>query len=165
MKWRYIGGLVGLACLLAAVLMIVHVALRPKTIVPNTISSQLTITLFVPQVHDIAAARATVKYDSSLQLLTFIVPMDGTMLTVSEQPTPDSFVDVPAVYTKTIESMEGYETFDSAQGTVDLTRPTNNDNKQVAVMNTKGTLLFIKANRDLTTDQWKQFFHTLTIQN
>jgi hypothetical protein len=157
MKWRYIGGLVGLACLLAAVLMIVHVALRPKTIVPNTISSQLTITLFVPQVHDIAAARATVKYDSSLQLLTFIVPMDGTMLTVSEQPT--------AVYTKTIESMEGYETFDSAQGTVDLTRPTNNDNKQVAVMNTKGTLLFIKANRDLTTDQWKQFFHTLTIQN
>lgn len=156
---------VAIGLLIVATAGIAAVRLRqPATIVTPQVASQLTSTLFVPQVGDVAVVRATVKYDASLKVLSYVVRTDGTVLTVSEQPTPDSFVDVPGVYTKTIEGMKGYQSFDSVQGHVDLTRPTTHGDKQTAVMNAKGTLLFVKADHDLTIDQWKQFFRALAIQ-
>jgi hypothetical protein len=102
--------------------------------------------------------RKTVKYDSGLKLLSFTASVGGISTVFSEQPTPDSFNDAPQIYDKVLERMNDYSKFDVVAGTVHLTRPSDLGGKQAAVMNTKGTLLFAKPDRDLSTDQWRRLF-------
>jgi hypothetical protein len=44
-----------------------------------------------------------------------------------------------------------------------LIRPGEQNGKEVGVLNSKGTLMFIKADKDLSGDQWKQLFNNLDI--
>jgi hypothetical protein len=105
----------------------------------------------------------TVKYDSKLKLLSYQSSAFGINTTVSEQPTPDSFNDIPAVYQKVLDSWKEYASFGNSNGTVYLTRPGDQNGKEVGVLNSKGTLMFIKADKDLSNDQWKQLFNNLDI--
>jgi hypothetical protein len=85
-------------------------------------------------------------------------------MVLSEQPTPDSFTDVPQVYDKVVDSMQEYQKFDVDVGTVHLTRPPSLNGKQAAVLNTKGTLLFAKPDKDLSEDQWRRFFNSFVVE-
>jgi hypothetical protein len=139
--------------------------LWPKPLIPKNIKNEVTSTIFLPKSPQVANDRSTVKYDNNLKLLSFQSTVFGVHSTISEQPTPQQFVDIPETYAKVLDSWNQYSSFDSAQGTVYLTKPKNNGNKQAAVMNSKGTLMFITPDKDLSGDQWRQFFNSLQIQN
>lgn len=104
----------------------------------------------------------TFKYDPSAQILSFVATIDGATTTVTEQATPDSFNDIPQYYSRLIEEMNGYSTISTYNGNVDLTRPSDVNGDQVAVMNAKGVLMFVHVRSgSLSADQWRIFFNGL----
>jgi hypothetical protein len=156
--WLVVGSIVAIG-----LVVIVIMLLGPKPPVPAEIKSAVTSTILVPQAHDVVVSRESMNYDSQLKLLTYTATAYGVKTVVSEQPTPESFIDIPQVYDKVVTGMNEYGTFDSDSGTVNLTRPKDLGGKQAAVMNTKGTLMFVKPERDLSDDQWRKLFNGLEV--
>jgi hypothetical protein len=135
------------------------VFVRKPPVIPHNIQKQVNFAIFYPQVSSQASIqKTTFKYDPSLKQLSFIVNFSGRQITFAEQSSPDSFADDPNFYPKFIEKLNGYATFDSVDGRVDLTRP-KEVKSQAAVMNSKGTLMFAKSNGDISEDNWKQLFN------
>ena len=149
----------------AGLIVIIILLVAPKNPIPGPIKQQLTSTLLVPKGGGAGVDRLSVKYDKANKLLTFNVAYAGTKMVMSEQPTPSQFVDIPAVYTKLVDGLNNYESFDVNVGTVNLTQPKELGNKQAAVLNAKGTLLFAKPDKNLSSDQWRVFFNHLGVIN
>jgi hypothetical protein len=156
--WLVIAGVVSLG-----VITIVVLLLLPKPLIPPKIVSEATSTVLAPDSSSFKIARESVKYDNSLKLLSYNVSAYGKTIIISEQPTPESFTDVPAVYTKVLDGMNDYYDFDVNVGSVHVTTPSQLNGKQAAVLNTKGTLLFAKPTVSLSNSQWQQFFTSFTV--
>ena len=153
---------IGLITLLVVIELIslLTVLIAPKPSISPTIAKKLTSTLFIPG-GETSVDRTSAKYDSPNSLLSYKATYANVSLTVSEQPSPSTFSDVPASYDKFTADLGQYEQFDSRLGSVHLVRLVKENNHQVAVMNAQGTLMFVKPDKELTTDQWKIFFKNL----
>jgi hypothetical protein len=145
-------------------LIVIAVALIiPKAPIPDKVKQQVTSTILVPAANTAKIQPGTAKYDDKLKLLSYTTNFQGVNTIISEQPTPDSFVDIPQVYDKVVTQMGEYQSFDVDIGTVHLTRPSDLKGRQAAVLNTKGTLLFAKPSSDLTDDQWRKLFNSFAV--
>ena len=151
--------------MVVGVVAIVVILLAPKSPVLPAITKQLTSTLLLPKGRGIQIDRGSVEYDNSKKMLIYNVAYADTKIVISQQPTPESFTDIPQVYNKLTDSMNNYLSFDVNMGTVHLTRPKELQGKQVAVFNAKGTLLFAKPDKNLSDDEWKRFFNQLQVQS
>lgn len=156
--WLIFGGVTAVGLVVIVVML-----LGPKPPVPAEIKRAVTSTILVPQARNVTVARESMKYDPQLKLLTYSAVAYGIKTIVSQQPTPESFIDIPQVYDKVVASMNEYKKFDTDSGTVHLTRPKDLGGKQAAVMNAKGTLTFVKPERDLSEDQWRKLFNNLAV--
>ena len=134
-------------------------------IIPSDIKKQLSFIVFYPSPNASAVVnQKSFKYDAQSKLLSYVLGYDGKQLTVAEQPTPQNFVDIPPAYEKLIESLNEYNSFDSYYDKVSLTHPKEFKGQQSAVMNSKGTLLFVHpTDGDLNLDQWKKLFNGLEV--
>jgi hypothetical protein len=141
----------------------VFMLLRPDPPIAAPIRKQLTSALLLPAAETVMIDADSIKYDSGLKVLSFDAPIDGIRLSVSEQPTPENFTDIPQVYDKVVEQMRVYKKFETAIGIVYLTKPESRKGSQTAVMNTKGTLLFANPDKDLSDDQWRRFFNSFDV--
>jgi hypothetical protein len=142
--WWGIAGLAIVGSAAAAVLV-----LRPDPIIPPEIEDRLTSSLLLPDAEKAPVDTASVKYNDQEKLLSYKTAFAGTTILISQQPTPEQFIDIPAAYKKVTDQMNTYKTFESANGTVFLTTPAQMKGRQAAVLNAKGTLLF--ANPDKYT--------------
>ncbi len=156
--WINIAVVIGIGTIVITGLLV-----APKPPIPGPIKTQVTSTILVPGSKDIVTDSDSVKYASKEKLLSFNVTINGAKLVISEQPTPESFIDIPQVYDKVVAGMNEYEKFDTEVGTVHLTRPKELNGKQAAVLNTKGTLLFAKPDSNLSSDQWRQLFKAMEV--
>jgi len=132
-------------------------------IIPHAIKKQLSVVTLIPKGNQFIVDKTSFKYEPSAKALTFVVSSFGVKNIISEQVTPDSINDIPQYLDKLTESLNAYTSFDSVVGKVYLTRPKELSGEQSAVMNTKGVLLFAHPVKDLTDDQWRQFFNSLEI--
>jgi hypothetical protein len=130
--------------------------LRKEPAIPPVINKEASFVIFYPgENSQTKINKETFKYNTQAKNLSFIV---------SEQSTPEGFVDIPQAYDKLIESLRAYASFDSFYGKVDLTHPKEFSGQQSAVMNSKGTLIFVHpTNGSLSTDQWKQLFNNMNV--
>lgn len=162
MKLRHfyvvVASLLGIGAIVIAVLL-----LAPKPPIPGSIKSQLTSTLLVPVGKGVEVDRESARFDADLNLLTYNATWEGRTIVVSQQPAPESFADIPGYYDKVTAQMSQYAQFDVEIGSVRLTRPKDAGGKPAAVLYAKGTLLFAKPDAELSTDQWRRFFTTLTV--
>jgi hypothetical protein len=155
--WIVVGSVVGIGMFILFTLVF-----RPKSPVPDSVRGQVTFSIIIPrEAEGIQLHPDSIVYDERAKLLSYAASIYGVEAIVSEQPTPESFIDIPEVYTKVVASMQEYAKFESEMGTVYLTKPTNLGGKQAAVTNSKGVLMFVKPARDLTEDQWRRFFLSL----
>src|ERR1700733_7105900 len=113
-----------LGCVVAVVAIIVAVLfwLVPKSLISADIRRQVSSTIFVTNSPDVVARRDTVNYDAGLKLLNYQATAYGVNITISEQPTPDAFADIPQAFDKVTENMGEYKRFDASEGSVRLTR-------------------------------------------
>lgn len=134
-----------------------------KPAIPGPVKAKLTSTLFVPRGGDYHTDRESAKYDEDLKLLTYRTEIRGvTTVIVTQQSTPDQFVDIPTYGDKVFEQLGEYKTFDTAIGKVHLLR-TPKDQKQAAGINAQGTLMFVKPERDMSEDEWRKFFNRMVV--
>lgn len=143
------------------IIVITILLLGPKNPLPSTVRKQANFVILAPVSGPVKVDRESAKYDTALKLLSYKSMFNGVKIVVSEQSTPDSFIDIPQVYDKVVANMQEYSKFDVIAGTVHLTRPKDLGGKQAAVINTKGTLLFAKPTSDLSNDQWRLFFKSV----
>jgi hypothetical protein len=132
--------------------------------IPNSFRKEISFSIFYPTSQSPAIVNeSSFKYDASSGVFSFIVIDADQSITVAEQASPQSFVDIPQAYTTLIDSLNNYASFDSLQGQVALTYPKDFNGQQSAVMNAKGTLMFAHdTDRGLSNTQWQQFFNDLT---
>ncbi len=155
---------IGVVILSASGVLLVH-QLTPKPYLKPEIAKQISYGAFFPSgVGQAQVDRKSVTYNSANQVLTYSVKTtSGTVVSINEQPTPPSFVDVPEAFAKLVSSLNPYSSFDSLNGTVHLTMPPQLAGSQSAVLNTKGTLLFVRPASNLSEDAWRQLFNSLQI--
>ncbi len=155
--WTALGVLV-----IGGVLLVGVLTTRGRPVIPVEIGRQANFVVFYPQTsEEIKLDQKTLTYNPSLKQLSFVVSFSNRYITFSQQNTPDQFNDIPEYFPKLIEKMNRYSTIENANGKVSLTRPSE-AKSQVAVMNSKGTLLFAKTDGDMTDDSWKRLFNSLT---
>jgi hypothetical protein len=159
-RWAKAALIVGALLLLAGGTVLAK-KLAPEPVIPSSIQKAVASTIFIPGPSATFINRKTVKYDSKTKLLSYQATAFGINTIISEQPTPDSFTDIPQVYDKFIDNLNQYSNFDTNNGKVFLTHPKELKGGQTAVMNSKGTLMFAKPDRALSGDQWRQFFKSL----
>jgi hypothetical protein len=138
---------------------------KSKIIIPYAVKKQVSFVIYWPSKSaPVKNDKTTIKFDPTTKLLSYIAQTnDDIKLTISEQATPESFVDIPAAYDKFIENLLQYSAFESPDGKVFLTHPKELKGGQTAVMNTKGTLLFMKPEKDVSDDTWRKIFNNLDI--
>ena len=138
---------------------------KSKVIIPQPIKKQLSFVIYWPiKPSPLTNNKTTIKYDPTNKLLSYVsTTTDGTKVVISQQATPDSFTDVPQVYTKFISDLQQFSSFDSPNGTVFLVRPKDLSGGQAAVLNSNGTLMFMRPDKDINTSTWKQIFNNLQI--
>jgi hypothetical protein len=158
--WYAIAGITTGGLVIIAVML-----LLPKPPIPSRIKAQLTSSLLLPKDARFHIDRSSAKFEPSLKALSVKVSAFGQTIIISEQPTPEQFTDVPQAYQKVLEGMDDYSDFDTGIGSVHLTKPSQLQGGQSAVVNAKGTLLFAKPSSALSTDQWRQFFKSFEAQN
>jgi hypothetical protein len=158
-KWS---GIIMAAAAVIAVVVLVVLNL-PKPLLPKIVTRQVSFSIFAPDKKVAQIDSSTVKYDASQKLLSYYVNYAGTRAVVSEQPTPEQFIDIPQTYEKVRESMREYSKFDTPSGIVYLTMPDDLKGRQAAVLNSKGTLVFIKPDRNLQPDEWRRLGNSLSI--
>jgi hypothetical protein len=141
---------------------------QAHVIIPANIKKQVTFVIFYPQNNSVVQVnKKTLLYEPDKKLLSYTGKFagSGTSFTLSEQTTPDSFVDIPQAYTKLLSSLNQYDSFGTANGTVALTHPKELNGGESAVMNAKGTLLFVRPSGTVTSDDWRRLFNNLQVQN
>jgi hypothetical protein len=138
--------------------------LRPQPPIPDNIYKKLNFSLFYPDpASGYKINQAFVSYDSNAKVVIFHAKSGGRDMLISEQATPAVFNDIPDYYQKLIEKLNGYSSFDSINGTVSLTKPTELKGVQTAILNSKGILMFIRPNQTLSDDDWRKFFKDLIV--
>ena len=133
--------------------------------IPHRVLNQAAFGVWYPAANPLGfkVDRGTVKYSVNGQdkLVTFVAHSPTNNLSFTEQSVPDSFNDIPQLYDKIIEKLRAYSTFDSVNGTVSLTRPEELKGGQTAVMKAKGTMVFIRPDKDLSADDWRRLVNDL----
>jgi hypothetical protein len=130
-------------------------------LIPIKVQNEANFAIFYPNSNNqIRVEKNTIKYNTSLGQVSYIVDFAGKKITFAEQTEPVSFTADPTFYTSFVENLRGYASFDSINGHVDLTFP-GQVNSQTAVMVTKGTLLFAKASGNISELNWRFLFNDL----
>lgn len=133
-----------------------------KPTLPRAVAQQLSFGVYFPTTKSSLATidNQTISYQAGGGLLSYTARLqDGTTISVNQQATPVSFVDIPQTYDKLVASLQPYSSFESINGKVALTHPKELSGSQSAVMNAKGTLLFARPSRSLSDTQWRQLFN------
>jgi hypothetical protein len=141
-----------------------YVAYRTRTkTIPSSVAKQLSFSPFV--ITDAKHYKTdSFKYDADNKGFSFVAQVIGdpnTSYTISQQETPDTFTDIPALFDKILGQLNSYDTVNTFNGALFVTRPKNAG--QVAVLNEKGILMFIRSNHDVTSTQWKELAESMDI--
>ena len=154
-----LGLVVGAGLLLGAYYLFFYHA--SPNVIPPAIKRQVSFVVFYPSPDpDITLVPNSFTFDPKTKLMVYEISLANTPITVSEQSTPQNFIDIPQAYDKLIESLSEYASFQSYYDKVSLTHPKEFHGQQSAVMNSKGTLVFAHPTKGaLTEDQWKKLFN------
>lgn len=149
----------------AALAVIYYLQSHRSSIIPPEIDRQVSFVVFLPSSADYDVKIGSINFDSTEKVLGFeaVSKQDGSQLTFSEQAAPDTFTDIPQYYDKLVEAMGQYRQIDTYNGRVTLTKPAELNGKQTAVLNAKGTLMFVRPSRELSDDEWRKIFNNLEV--
>lgn len=137
-----------------------------RPILSGNLKKEIVFPVFWPDKSEpVTVNKSTLKYDTSSGLVSYTIQTPSSnSLVVSEQSTPEDFTASPQVYSNLIQAILEYEQFSSRNGTVYLTHPKGTSG-ETAVMNSQGTLMFVKASKNLSDSAWRQFFNNLQTIN
>lgn len=143
---------------------------RPDNVLglPYNSFKKITFTIFYPDqgssdqnIWKIDESKTS--YDASSGVLSLTINNSGITIVMTQQATPAAFKDVQQQYPRMLNALQQYNEINTNFGAVTLTRPKELNGTQTAVSNQRDTLLFAKPNKDLTAEEWTDFFNSLII--
>lgn len=132
--------------------------------VPANIRQQVGFSILYP-------ANSTIdptswKYLPSQSDLSFTARKDGFSVIFTEQEVPLAFQNDTAAYDRFIGSLHPIANFQTNLGNVSLidfvTATDFQPAGQAGILNTKGTLLLAHPDRELSEDQWRDLFRSIS---
>lgn len=138
-------------------------ALRPKpSPLPASISQKIVFAAVIPGKPWVVYP-GSYRYDSKAQVLNFTATDSAKSITFTEQAAPSQFNDIPQYYPALLNKLNQYRTLSTANGVVNLTRPTELKGEQEAVLTTGGTLIFAHPDNPMTDADWRRLFNSANI--
>ena len=123
--------------------------------IPASIAKQLHFGVYYPaSAKTVTINESSWTYNDKLAQCVFTVQYAGRSITFSQQAVPAQFTDIPEFYSKYLDKLRSSGSFENSQGRVYITRPLEVD-RQTAVLNNRGTLLYAQADKDLPESDWK----------
>jgi len=159
-----IGGLFAIALVVFGGLWIYQNAHKP--LISKDITSQVNYTLYVPPprgANKFLLDKTTIEYDKTERKVAMTARSADNKITFTVQPQPDAFTDVPGFYAKLLNTLNPYKELSTSIGTVTLTRPQELNGGQTAVVNPNGTLIFAHPDKDISDQDWQEFFNNLKV--
>lgn len=151
--------------LLAGVAPAAYIKYRTVPVISKDIQKKVGFTIFVPNKSDHAWTidSKKINYDEKIGVLYTTLYKAGTSnrITMTQQVLPSPFSDIPNYSAVFLGKLNQYSELNVAIGTVALTRPTELKGGQSAVLNVRGTLMFLHPDQNLGEDIWKDVFTTL----
>lgn len=128
-----------------------------QTIIPKTIKYKLTFAVWLPN-NDIKIDKSSFKfYQKTLFFNGYF--NNGQIAKFAEESTPSAFNDVPDYYQTILNDLFSYTNFSSIDGTVYLAYP--HGLNQAAIMNSRGTLMFVTVDKKIPQNTWVSIFNNL----
>ena len=100
------------------------------------------------------------RFDSDTKVLSFHTQYNNVTLTVSQQPLPEIFQSDPQEAAQIARYINAEDSFESNKGMVYIATDEESDSQTVSFA-TDDTLVFIRAHRSLTTEEWRQYINDL----
>lgn len=157
---------VAVVTVIAAALVIatLYFFLKPSDPLPAKISNEVTFITYIPS-GDWSIKKGTEAFSDTLLAFTAQQKSgSATTVAITQQSSPEIFNDVPQYYPTLLDRLKQYASFGSVHGTVYLTRPAELKGKQQAIMNSKGTLMFVHSTDEMSEAEWRKFFNTLQLR-
>lgn len=138
---------------------------RTAGIIPPSIKQQIAFQIYVTTNGNKqwATDKQSIKYDSSQGILSYTASSINNNLYITEQNTPSQFSDIPQYYPTLVSKLNEYSEVQTNLGTLALTHPTELKGIQTVVINSHGTLMFIRPQNNLTDNQWALFINSLDV--
>ncbi len=142
-----------------------YMTLAHKNPLPATIKNQISFKVVYPSHSPAKIDTSSYNYQSGQNALTFNTTFANTKVVFTEQPAPSTLGSGSDVYYQAI-GLHPYAQFKTSLGTVALAKfwesETLKPQGQSAILATKGTLVIAHSDQDLTNQQWKSLFDSLT---
>jgi hypothetical protein len=138
---------------------------RSPTIIPASIKQHIAFQVLAPNISSgvWTVPENLVSYNKSQGVLSLTAVSSSNKMVLSEQPTPQIFTNIPQYYPTLVSGMRSYAQLQVGLGTLYLTHPKGLGGTQTAVMNTSGTLLFIRPLHNMSASEWQSFFNNLIV--
>jgi hypothetical protein len=138
-----------------------------QPIIPPDIRQKVTFVIFNPsqieKIPEWTIDKTKTAYNAENGVLTMVVNKDDITVIFNQQLEPEAFKDVPTQYARMLNSLNQYREISTNIGAVTLTHPKELNGGQTAVADKRETLIFAQPNRDLSDDEWKDFFNSLVV--
>jgi hypothetical protein len=163
----------GLAAIAFVIITIVAVANyrhleRQAARIPVTIRRDLTFSPFIVTLDNDKYKATDYKLadiDKDVQLLSFIVHMEGKSVTVSEYPQPPQFTEIPEFKQRFLDNtIRQYASVQTANGTIYLGKQVKQDNKQLGIMLERGLIVLFNPKQELSQAEWRRLGDQFDIQ-
>jgi hypothetical protein len=128
--------------------------------IPKYIKDQIHYKVYAPDKTAAQIDSSSFQFSKDEGVLTYAMTYSNIHITLSQQAEPEVFRDGP-VYQHLLNKMHQYGEVKTLLGTVTLTHPEELKGGQTAVANNGGTLFFARPDKDLNSDQWRDFFNEL----
>jgi hypothetical protein len=163
MKKRYIV-MVAIGVSLLSIGLSLYFVLRPqKPDIIRQTQKKVGFTIFAPSRDDKTwlLNKESIEYDTTVGVLTLHIQQGSNSIVITEQATPEPFTDIPNYSSIFLGKLNEYKELTVSLGTISLTHPTELKGSQSAVMNVRGTLMFLHPTTDLSDNEWKSVFNSL----
>lgn len=154
-----------IAVVLGCTLIVMYFQTKTAQIIPNSIQQHVAFQIYGTSSSNNkwTISKGSVSYNNSNGVLSITVIGDNNSFAISEQQTPSVFTDVPQYYPTLLSKLNIYSEVQNGLGTIELTKPSELDGTQTAVLNSGGTLMFVRPKYNLSNSQWNSFFNSLVV--
>lgn len=138
---------------------------RQQSIIPSAIQEHIAFQILAPNTSSKIwkMPKNLINYDTQQGTLSITTIGDHNELVMSEQQTPQIFTNIPQYFPTLLGKLNQYGQFQTSLGDVELTHPTELHGNQTAVLNSSGTLVFVRPQYNLSVSQWTSYFNNLIV--
>ncbi len=140
---------------------LVAMRLSSRPLISGSITSKVSFVILVPKKSTYSVDKSSVSYSQDSKVLTFVIRKGDQAITVTEQAVPSVMASYPEMLSRQFDLMKDKKTLATPIGTAYVANNQDINSQQLAAINGKGTLVFLRPSGRLDEDGWRRLFNQL----